>query len=209
MMAIKKNLLKIALLVVFLLLCFISGIYLSKAGWKKRAITAEDNYASSKIESQKLGDGFALTLKLTEEQFEAELNGYVDSINTLNDEKIKLSRILRFTQFQLEQERKNIKVETRDSFIYGDTVRIGRKAWLRDSCMSVEVFAPDTGSYVYFTTKLSIKGSLIVYEGLRRNQHTLFGMNIFRSGKRLTTAKMNTNCDGAELDVKDIEVIRK
>ena len=205
----KRNYINILISIIFILLGLFAVMYISKSGWKLRAITAEDNYTSSQVENQRLGDGFALTLKLTEDQFRSEVGTYLDSINKLNEENIKLSHVLRVTRWKLEKERKNIKVETRDSFIYGDTVRIGRKAWLRDSCMSVEVFAPDTGAYIYFTTKLSLDGSLVIYEGKRRTQHSIFGFNLFRSGRRLTTAKMNTNCDGAEIDVKDIEVIKE
>ena len=201
----KKNITIILALLLGISILFSFGFYSAYRKSKQAREIAEDNFRSTRVKDS---TGFAITLQLTTDQFESELHGYVDSINKLNDEKIKLSRVLRFTQFELKKARENVRVQTRDSFIFGDTIRLGRKAWLRDSCMSVEVFAPDTGAYVYFTTKMNITGSVIVYRGKRRNQHEIFGLKLFRTGKRLTSAKLNTNCDGVQINLNDIEIVR-
>lgn len=201
----KKHLNIILIIITVIALMFALGFYKAYKDSKAARQVAEDNFKSTRVKDS---TGFAVTLRLTTDQLQQEIGVYLDSINKLNDEKIKLNKVLRFTQFELSKSRVNIPVLSTDTFRIHDTIPIGRKAFIRDSCMSVEVFAPDTGKYIYFTTKLNVTGSIIVYRGKRRNQHSIFGLNLFRTGARLTSAKMNTNCDGAAIEIKDIEIVK-
>lgn len=198
------------ILLVLILLMFALGYLASSRHWKSESRRHEDNYNILSKDASNAIDGISNTLKLTREQFESEKGGYIDSINKLNDERIKLKRVLHFTQFELKKYRENVPVNATDSFLYylRDTIFLGRIAKMQDSCLSVKVFIPDTGNVVYFTPSLTLKGSLIIYEGKRRKQLHIGKLNLFRVGGRLTTAKMNTNCDSAEISIQDIEIIK-
>ena len=200
---------KITVLIVLAIL--ISAIFLlmlERDSWKHKAIIANENYEAELLLSKQLNDGHSRTLQLTKDQFREREGAYLDSLNKLSDDKIKLAHVLRLTKFQLSK-KQEARVEWRDSLIAGDTIRIGRCVSVVDSCLSVDVFEPEGSDTAYVSLELDIKASVIVYEGKRSNQAKLFGINLFRYGKRITTAKMNTNCDNASIIIEDIEIINK
>jgi hypothetical protein len=176
--------------------------------WKHKAIIANENYEAELLNSKQLNDGNARTLLLTKDQFKEREGAYLDSINKLSDDKIKLAHVLRITKFELSK-KQQVRVEWRDSLIVGDTVRIGRCVAIDDSCLSINIFEPEGSDTVYVDLQLDIQASVIVYEGKRTNQVKLFGLNLFRYGKRTTTAKMNTNCENASIIIDDVEIINK
>jgi hypothetical protein len=192
--------------IAILLAIFFAAAYI--AG-KHRINVLEDNATSYELEKKSLMDGFAYTQKLTQDEFKERYSGVIDSLNELRtSDKIKYNRVNSLLRLELNKERENIKVLTNDSLVYlkGDSIRIGRKGVLADSCLKVRVYAPDTSDYFMISTSLNLKADLVVYEGKRRTQHKLFGMNLFRSGKRLSTAKMFTNCDSANVEIRNIEI---
>lgn len=199
----------IAVLVIVLLFAACGGLLAWGIGWRKNAKLQEGNYSALFIAHQKQGDGFALAQQLTKQQFDARVGGLLDSLKNLTKENIKLRHVNSLTMIELRKERENIKSLTRDSLIPGDTIRLGRLAMVMDSCLKVDVFIPDTGDVVYFSTKLRMKANLIMYEGKRRRQVKLLGLNLFRVGSRHTSAQLVTNCDSAKVDVQHIERIKK
>jgi len=176
--------------------------------WKHKAIIANENYEAELLLSKKIANGQTRTLQLTQDQFKAREESYLDSINKLSDEKIKLSHVLRMTKFELSKKQQT-RVEWRDSLIVGDTIRIGRCVAVNDSCLSINLFEPEGSDTVYVDLVLDIKASVIVYEGKRSKQVKLFGLNLFRYGKRITSAKMDTNCENASIIIEDVEIINK
>jgi hypothetical protein len=176
--------------------------------WKHKAIIANENYEAQLLSSKQLSNGHTRTLLLTEDQFKEREGAYLDSLNKLSDDKIKLAHVLRLTKFELSKKQQT-RVEWRDSLIAGDTVRIGRCVSIDDSCLSVKLFEPEGSDTVYVDLQLDIQASVIVYEGKRTNQVKLFGLNLFRYGKRITSAKMDTNCENASIIIDDVEIINK
>jgi hypothetical protein len=191
-----------------ILLGIIFFLTLERESWKHKAIIANENYESQLLSSKQLANGYTRTLLLTEDQFKDREGAYLDSINKLSDDKIKLAHVLRLTKFELSK-KQQVRVEWRDSLIVGDTIRIGRCVAVNDSCLSINLFEPEGSDTVYVDLELEIKASVIVYEGKRTNQVKLFGLNLFRYGKRTTTAKMNTNCENASIIIDDVEIINK
>ena len=191
-----------------ILLGVIFFLTLERDAWKHKAIIANENFEAELLNSKRLNDGHARTLQLTQDQFKEREGTYLDSINKLSDDKIKLAHVLRLTKFELSK-KQDVRVEWRDSLIAGDTVRIGRCVSVIDSCLSVNVFEPEGSDTAYVSSFLDIKASVIVYEGKRTNQAKIFGLNLFRYGKRITSAKMNTNCDNASIIIEDVEIINK
>jgi hypothetical protein len=191
-----------------ILLGIIFFLTLERESWKHKAIIANENYEAQLLSSKQLANGQTRTLQLTQDQFKAREESYLDSINKLSDEKIKLSHVLRMTKFELSKKQQT-RVEWRDSLIAGDTVRIGRCVAVNDSCLSINLFEPEGSDTVYVDLVLDIKASVIVYEGKRSKQAKLFGLNLFRYGKRITSAKMDTNCENASVIIEDVEIINK
>jgi hypothetical protein len=191
-----------------ILLGVIFFLTIERDAWKHKAIIANENYEAQLLSSKQLANGQARTLQLTQDQFKEREGAYLDSLNKLSDEKIKLSHVLRMTKFELTKKQQT-RVEWRDSLIAGDTIRIGRCVSVNDTCLSVNLFEPEGSDTVYVDLVLDIKASVIVYEGKRTNQVKLFGLNLFRYGKRITSAKMDTNCDNASIIIEDVEIINK
>jgi hypothetical protein len=181
---------------------------LERDSWKHKAIIANENYEAELLNSKRLANGQTRTLQLTQDQFKEREGAYLDSINKLSDDKIKLSHVLRLTKFELSKKQQT-RVEWRDSLIAGDTIRIGRCVSVIDDCLSIDLFEPEGSDTVYVDLELEIKSSVIVYEGKRSKQAKLFGINLFRYGKRITTAKMDTNCKNASIIIEDVEIINK
>ena len=176
--------------------------------WKHKAIIANENYEAELLLSKKIANGQTRTLQLTKDQFKEREESYLDSINKLSDDKIKLDNVLRMTKFELSK-KQQVRVEWRDSLIVGDTIRIGRCVAVNDTCLSINLFEPEGSDTVYVDLELDIKASVIVYEGKRSKQAKLFGLNLFRYGKRITSAKMDTNCENASIIIEDVEIINK
>lgn len=191
-----------------ILLGVIFLLTLERNAWKHKAIIANENYEAQLLNSKQLANGHTRTLQLTKDQFKEREGAYLDSINELSDEKIKLSHVLRLTKFKLSKKQQT-RVEWRDSLIAGDTIRVGRTIAVTDSCLSVNVFEPEGSDTAYVDLQLDIKASVVVYEGKRSKQAKLFGLNLFRYGKRITSAKMNTNCENASIIIDDVEIINK
>jgi hypothetical protein len=191
-----------------ILLGIIFFLTIERDAWKHKAIIANENYEAQLLSSKRLDNGHTRTLQLTQDQFKEREGAYLDSINKLSDDKIKLAHVLRMTKFELSKKQQT-RVEWRDSLIAGDTIRVGRTISVTDSCLSIEVFEPEASDTAYVSSFLDIKASVIVYEGKRTNQAKLFGINLFRYGKRITSAKMDTNCDNASIIIEDVEIINK
>jgi hypothetical protein len=191
-----------------ILLGVIFFLTIERNAWKQKAIISNENYEAQLLSSKRLANGHTRTLLLTEEQFKEREGSYLDSINKLSDDKIKLTNVLRLTKFELSK-KQQVRVEWRDSLIAGDTIRIGRSVAVNDSCLSIDIFEPEGSDTVYVDLQLDIQASVIVYEGKRTKQVKLFGLNLFRYGKRTTTAKMNTNCENASIIIDDVEIINK
>jgi hypothetical protein len=191
-----------------ILLGVIFLLTLERESWKHKAIIANENYEAQLLNSKGLANGYTRTLQLTQDQFKEREGSYLDSINKLSDEKIKLAHVLRLTKFELSK-KQQVRVEWRDSLIAGDTVRVGRCVSVMDSCLSINVFEPEGSDTAYVDLQLDIQASVIVYEGKRSKQAKLFGLNLFRYGKRITSAKMNTNCENASIIIDDVEIINK
>lgn len=191
-----------------ILLGVIFLLTLERDAWKHKAIIANENYEAELLYSKQLNDGRARTLQLTQDQFKEREGAYLDSLNKLSDDKIKLANVLRLTKFQLSKKQQT-RVEWRDSLIAGDTIRIGRCVAVIDDCLSIDLFEPEGSDTVYVDLQLDIQASVIVYEGKRSKQVKLFGLNLFRYGKRITSAKMDTNCENASIIIEDVEIINK
>ena len=191
-----------------ILLGVIFLLTLERESWKHKAIIANENYEAQLLKSKGLANGYTRTLQLTQDQFKEREGSYLDSINKLSDEKIKLAHVLRLTKFELSK-KQQVRVEWRDSLIAGDTVRVGRCVSVMDSCLSINVFEPEGSDTAYVDLQLDIQASVIVYEGKRSKQASLFGLNLFRYGKRITSAKMDTNCENASIIIDDVEIIKK
>jgi hypothetical protein len=116
-----------------ILLGVIFLLTLERDAWKHKAIIANENYEAELLNSKRLTNGQTRTLQLTQDQFKEREESYLDSLNKLSDEKIKLSNVLRLTKFELSKKQQT-RVEWRDSLIAGDTIRIGR-------CVSVMIAA--------------------------------------------------------------------
>jgi hypothetical protein len=191
-----------------ILLGVIFLLTLERESGKHKAIIANENYEAQLLKSKGLANGYTRTLQLTQDQFKEREGSYLDSINKLSDEKIKLAHVLRLTKFELSK-KQQVRVEWRDSLIAGDTVRVGRCVSVMDSCLSINVFEPEGSDTAYVDLQLDIQASVIVYEGKRSKQASLFGLNLFRYGKRITSAKMDTNCENASIIIDDVEIIKK
>jgi len=191
-----------------ILLGVIFLLTLERNAWKHKAIIANENYEAQLLSSKRLANGQTRTLQLTKDQFKEREGAYLDSINKLSDDKIKLAHVLRLTKFELSK-KQQVRVEWRDSLIVGDTVRVGRCVAVTDSCLSIDIFEPEGSDTVYVDLQLDIQASVIVYEGKRSKQAKLFGLNLFRYGKRITSAKMDTNCENASIIIDDVEIINK
>ena len=198
----------LVVIVCAILLGVIFFLTIERDAWKHKAIIANENYEAQLLSSKRLANGQTRTLQLTQDQFKEREGAYLDSINKLSDDKIKLAHVLRLTKFKLSK-KQEVRVEWRDSLIAGDTIRVGRTIAVTDSCLSVNVFEPEGSDTAYVDLVLDIKASVIVYEGKRTNQVKLFGLNLFRYGKRITSAKMDTNCENASIIIDDVEIINK
>lgn len=168
-----------------------------------------DNNDIAAEERKHLEDGFAKTRKLTEEEFEQEYAAVIDSLDKLTDEKIKVARVLALTEFRLKHVRRDSKIMWNDSLIH-DTIPVGRKLLFSDSCMKFKVYEsnnPDSAQYAVVSGEVDIKADIVFYEGKRRKQVSIFGLNLFRYGKRESDAQMFTNC--GKVHLRNLEVQRK
>lgn len=198
----------LVVIVCAILLGVIFLLTIERDAWKHKAIIANENYEAQLLSSKQLANGHTRTLLLTQDQFKEREGAYLDSINKLSDDKIKLAHVLRLTKFKLNKKQQT-RVEWRDSLIAGDTIRIGRSIAVTDSCLAINVFEPEGSDTAFVSSFLDIKANVIVYEGKRTNQAKLFGINLFRYGKRTTSAQMNTNCENATIIIEDVEIINK
>jgi len=168
-----------------------------------------DNNSILSEERKHLEDGFAKTRKLTEEEFEQEYGAVIDSLDKLTDDKLKIARVLALTEFRLKHVRRDSKILWADSLIH-DTIPVGRKLLFADSCMKFKVYEsnnPDSAAFAVVSGEVDIKADIVFYEGKRSKQVSIFGLNIFRYGKRESDAQMFTNC--GKVHLRNLEVQRK
>lgn len=166
----------------------------------------KDNNEAQAAERKHLEDGFAKTRLLTESEFEAEKGDLIDSLDKLTDAKLKVSRVLALTEFKLKHSFNRTKIQWLDSLIH-DTIPIGRKLSWADSCMKFNIYAPshpDSLDIAYVSGSIEIEADIVVYRGKRSKQVGLFGLNLFRYGKRETDAQMFSNC--GKIHLKHLEV---
>jgi hypothetical protein len=206
----KENARWIITIILLLVIFFTIGAFLSiwGKGWKTKAIRSETNLASALTDLTKARTEISITKTLTEQQVR---DFYGPKLDKLQEENIKLKRLIRFTEFELERERKNIKEFWRDSLIYlpGEIRIAGKKIVVQDSCLKITLFSPlGNDSIVFISTKQSIKGTLAVYLGKRQQEFKLFKRRMFRYGEREKTAKMIINCDSSKVQIEDIEILR-
>lgn len=155
-----------------------------------------------------LADGFARTVKLTEQEFDREYGSLVDSLDKVSKEKIKVDRVLALTEFRLKHTRRDVRIAWMDSLVY-DTVSVGRKLLFTDSCMKFKLYEPnnpDSVGFAIVSGEVDINADIIFYEGKRRKQVKVFGLNLFRYGKRESDAKMFSNC--GTINLRTLEVQR-
>jgi len=208
---IKENARWIISIILLIIIFFIIGAFLSiwGRGWKAKAIRSETNLASALTDLTKARTEISITKTLTEQQLR---DFYGPQLDKLQEENIKLKKLIRFTEFELERERKNIKEFWKDSLIYlpGEIRIAGKKIVTQDSCLKITLFSPlGNDSVVFISTKQSIKGILAVYLGKRQQEFKLFKRRIFRYGEREKTAKMIINCDSSKVEIEDIEILKR
>jgi hypothetical protein len=185
-------------------------LLLDREALVQRAEIAEGNFNSLNESQQHLTDGFAKTLQLSEAQFEESQKKYVDSLNKVRKENIKLKHITDLTKFELSKANE-FNAQWKDSTkIVHDTipVLVGKKIVVKDSCLTVELFEATGSDTVTISTKLDLKGGLIFYKGKRVKQVSLFKLKLFRYGKRVPSAQMVTNCNDAAIRIENIQVIK-
>lgn len=208
---IKENARWIISIILLIIIFFIIGAFLSiwGRGWKAKAIRSETNLASALTDLTKARTEISITKTLTEQQLR---DFYGPQLDKLQEENIKLKKLIRFTEFELERERNNIKEFWKDSLIYlpGEIRIAGKKIVTQDSCLKITLFSPlGNDSVVFISTKQSIKGILAVYLGKRQQEFKLFKRRIFRYGEREKTAKMIINCDSSKVEIEDIEILKR
>lgn len=208
---IKENARWIISIILLIIIFFIIGAFLSiwGRGWKAKAIRSETNLASALTDLTKARTEISITKTLTEQQLK---DFYGPQLDKLQEENIKLKKLIRFTEFELERERNNIKEFWKDSLIYlpGEIRIAGKKIVTQDSCLKITLFSPlGNDSVVFISTKQSIKGILAVYLGKRQQEFKLFKRRIFRYGEREKTAKMIINCDSSKVEIEDIEILKR
>ena len=103
----------LVIIICAILLGIIFFLTLERESWKHKAIIANENYEAQLLSSKQLANGHTRTLLLTEDQFKEREGAYLDSINKLSDDKIKLSHVLRLTKFELSK-KQQVRVEWRD-----------------------------------------------------------------------------------------------
>jgi len=177
--------------------------------WRELAHISNQNYESEVNNSKRLGDGFTKTLRITEEQFAEREAGYIDSLSKLSKDKIRLQRVIDFFKIELEKEKKNIKIQWRDSILPGDSIRVGRLIKSLESCLSVSLYSPDNDSFAYLSYKYSLDAALIVYQGKRTKDFNIGKLKLWRYGPRSLNAEMFTNCDSAKININHIKIIDK
>jgi hypothetical protein len=202
----SRNIILYSVILVLIIICV--STCADRHAWREKAITAEANYEAEYLNSLHKSNGYTNTLNLTKEQFERREDGYLDSLNNILDENIKLSRVLRMTKFNINTKYSD-RIIWRDSLILGDTIRLGRIISSKNECMAFDVFEPKGSDTTFVTSSLSVKGSVIVYKGKRNKQVRLFGVKLFRYGRRNTSAKMVTTCKDAEVFIQDVEVVKE
>jgi hypothetical protein len=207
----KENARWIIAIILLMAIFFTIGSFLSiwGKGWKAKAIRSETNLNSALTDLTKARTEISITKTLTEQQLK---DFYSPQLQQLEEENIKLKRLLRFTQFELKTERNNIKEFWKDSLIYlpGEIRIAGKKIVSQDSCLKITLFSPQgNDSVVFISTKQSIKGTLAVYLGKRQQEFKLFKRRMFRYGEREKTAKMIINCDSSKVEIEDIEILKK
>lgn len=207
----KENARWIIAIILLMIIFFTIGAFLSTwgRGWRAKAIRSETNLTSALTDLTKARTEISITKTLTEQQLR---DFYGPQIKQLEEENIKLKRLIRFTEFELKTERNNIKEYWQDSLIYlpGEIKFAGKKIVSKDSCLKITLFSPEgNDSLVFISAAQSIKGTLAVYFGKRQQEFKLFKRRIFRYGEREKTAKMIINCDSSKVEIEDIEILKR
>jgi len=205
-----KNIIRlIAGVVLLILILFTVGFGAAYLNQKQRRIVAENNYSAIELEMTNLKDGHARTIVLTRDQFNDRYRTMVDSLNRIHgNEKIKLNRIIRITQIALDKEVNNIKVATRDStkIIDGKVVYVGKIGVLNDTCLKFTTFHAEGADSMILSYRLALEMDAIFHKGKRRNQVKLFNRwNLIRTGPRVPSLNVFTNCGNVEISVRDVK----
>lgn len=205
-----KNTLRLIVGLVFLImLLFAVGFGAAYLNQKQRRIVAENNYSAIELEMTNLKDGHARTIVLNRDQFNDKYRAMVDSLNRIHgNEKIRLNRIIRITQIALEKSVNNVKVLTRDSIrvIDGKLVYVGKIGSLNDTCIKFTTFHLEGADSMILSYRLSLAMDAIFHKGKRRNQVKLFNRwNLIRTGQRVPSLNVFTNCGNVEISVRDVK----
>jgi hypothetical protein len=201
---------QILIVVGYAVLFWIIGVSLHGCDkWKDAYHVMSENYESEVENNKRLGDGFTKTLRLTEEQFAEREAEYIDSLSKLSKDKLKLQRVVDFFKIELEKEKKNIKLQWRDSIRPGDSIRVGRLIKSLENCLKVSLYSPDNDSFAYLSYKYSLDAALVVYKGKRTKDFKIGKLKLWRYGPRSLNAEMFTNCDSAKININHINIIKQ
>lgn len=139
-----------------------------------------------------------------------EMKQYEDTvIQRLKLENISLKRLNRVTELKVSTSKKNVPVRWRDTILVpvaGDTVYPGKFVKLKTGCMTSSLFSPEGSDTAFISASCDVSGMLAIYQGKRIRQRYLFGLPIWRTGPRATTAQFISDCDSLKVHIRDIEI---
>ncbi len=140
-----------------------------------------------------------------------EMKQYEDTlIQRLQLENISLKRLNRVTEMKVSSSRKNVPARWKPDTLKLpgkiDTLYPGRFIKLNTGCMSTSVFSPEGSDTAYISASCDVSGLLAIYQGKRIRQRYLFGLPIWRTGPRATTAQFVSDCDSLQVIIRDIEI---
>jgi hypothetical protein len=153
--------------------------------------------------------GKALTLELKEREMNEH---YSDLLDSLKNENIKLSDLLRVTTYKVKKQSKDIPVVAKDTSISikkGDAPRKGKFLSVDSTCIGTSVFSPFDSDTSFVSMYCILDGWLAIHYGKRIRQHYLFGWKnfpIWRTGPKKVEASMVSNCPGTEIYITDIQI---
>jgi hypothetical protein len=168
--------------------------------YKERSETYLNNYNQIENLYLKSDSTASAQLKLTKDEFEVRYKKLADSL------KIKSSRIKEITKIKFKTETDTF-INWIDSILPTDTIYVGKKINLIEDCFKLKIFEPKDSNFVRIESDLNMEAYMVVHLGKRINRFKIFGLPIFRYGKRSLETDAYLNCKKGKIKIENIKVV--
>lgn len=196
-LALKKNLTFIVIILVLIAVC--ASLYCLYDSARKESERQTSNFNNMEKMYNNLDKSYAIQLQLSEDEFAQRYQELADSLS------IKIGRIKEITKIKIKKQTDTI-INWQHVYLPGDTVYLGKKVELKDTCYKLTVFEPKDSNFVQVKSDISIDAYCVVHLGKRKKEAKLFGWTVFRYGKRQTDVDAFLNCNQAKINITNIKV---